>query len=76
MEYIPKDKVLELWRYWKHIEAYDKTAELNGVDIVHCEECDRWTNGDDRHGVCHWNRQITRQTGRRDFCSYGNRREE
>lgn len=31
MEYIPKDKVLHLWRYWKHIEAYDQTAEMEGV---------------------------------------------
>ena len=30
-EYIPKDKVLELWKYWKFIEAYDKTAEMPGI---------------------------------------------
>ena len=76
MEYIPKDKVLELWRYWKHIEAYDKTEELNGVEIVRCRDCEKWTNGDDRKGICHWNRQITMQTGAQDFCSYGKRRGE
>jgi hypothetical protein len=30
-EYIPKSKVLELWRYWKFIEAYDQTAEMEGI---------------------------------------------
>lgn len=75
MEYIRKDKVLDLWRYWKHIEAYDKTVELNGIDIVYCRDCKNWTNGDDRKGICHWNRQITRQTGCFDFCSYGKRRD-
>lgn len=32
-EYIPKDKVLELWWYWKFIEAYDKTAEMEGIEL-------------------------------------------
>ena len=32
-EYIPKDKVLELWRYWKFIEAYDQCKEMKGIDI-------------------------------------------
>ena len=31
MEYISKEKVLELWRYWKHIEAYDQTAATQGI---------------------------------------------
>lgn len=30
-EYIPKSKVLELWKYWKFIEAYDQTAEMEGI---------------------------------------------
>lgn len=32
-EYIPKDKVLELWWYWKFIEAYDQTKEMKGIDL-------------------------------------------
>ena len=32
-EYIPKDKVLKLWWYWKFIEAYDKTAEMEGIEL-------------------------------------------
>jgi hypothetical protein len=31
MEYISKEEVLHLWRYWKHIEAYDQTAEMEPV---------------------------------------------
>lgn len=30
-EYIPKSKVLKLWWYWKFIEAYDQTAEMEGI---------------------------------------------
>lgn len=30
-EYIPKSKVLELWRYWKYIEAYDQTKAMKGI---------------------------------------------
>ena len=30
-EYIPKSKVLELWRYWKFIEAYDQTKAMKGI---------------------------------------------
>lgn len=30
-EYIPKSKVLELWRYWKYIEAYDQTKAMPGI---------------------------------------------
>lgn len=32
-EYIPKDKVLELWWYWKFIEAYDQTKEMKGIEL-------------------------------------------
>ena len=32
-EYIPKSKVLELWRYWKFIEAYDQTKAMKGIGI-------------------------------------------
>ena len=32
-EYIPKSKVLELWRYWKYIEAYDQTKAMKGIGI-------------------------------------------
>lgn len=32
-EYIPKDKVLELWWYWKFIEAYDQTKAMKGIGI-------------------------------------------
>ena len=30
-EYIPKSKVLELWKYWKFIEAYDQVKEMKGI---------------------------------------------
>ena len=30
-EYIPKSKVLELWRYWKYIEAYDQCKAMKGI---------------------------------------------
>ena len=32
-EYIPKDKVLELWWYWKFIEAYDQTKAMKGIEL-------------------------------------------
>lgn len=49
-EYIPKDKVLELWRYWKFIEAYDQTAEMKGIKTKTIQYFDEdtkvWTIGE------------------------------
>lgn len=49
-EYIPKDKVLELWRYWKFIEAYDQTAAMKGIKtktIKYFDEDEKvWTIGE------------------------------
>lgn len=75
MEYIPKDVVLELWRYWKHIEAYDQTAEMNGVEIVRCRDCKNYNAGAVEHEYerCrhHWS-----VVGEDDFCSFGEVRDE
>ena len=49
-EYIPKSKVLELWRYWKYIEAYDQTAEMKGIKTKRIKYYDEdegvWTIGE------------------------------
>ncbi len=51
-EYIPKSKVLELWRYWKYIEAYDQTKAMKGIRIINCSECANWLP--DRKFCVHW----------------------
>lgn len=75
MEYISKEKVLELWRYWKHIEAYDQTAEMKGIEIVYCKDCKNFDPGEVEHEYerCrhHWS-----EVGEDDFCSYGEREGE
>ena len=49
-EYIPKSKVLELWRYWKYIEAYDQTKAMKGIrtkTIKYFDEDEKvWTIGE------------------------------
>ena len=49
-EYIPKSKVLELWRYWKYIEAYDQTKAMPGIrtkQIKYYDEDEKvWTIGE------------------------------
>jgi hypothetical protein len=49
-EYIPKDEVLKLWKYWKYIEAYDQTAEMKGIKTKTIQYFDEdtkvWTIGE------------------------------
>ena len=49
-EYILKSKVLELWRYWKYIEAYDQTKAMPGIrtkQIKYYDEDEEvWTIGE------------------------------
>lgn len=79
MEYISKEKVLELWRYWKHIEAYDQTEDLEGVDIVFCEDCrecvEKGTGVDCPSGYgylyCTRKKSVVDED---DYCSWGVRR--
>lgn len=78
MEYIPKDKVLELWRYWKFIEAYDQVKAMPGIEIVRCKDC-RYNYGNENN--CGFNPEDILCTyhasdgfDANDFCSYGERR--
>ncbi len=36
---ISKDKVLDLLKYWKHLEAYDDIEDMEGVDVIECKDC-------------------------------------
>lgn len=49
-EYIPKSKVLDLWRYWKFIEAYDQVKEMPGIktkQIKYFDEDEKvWKTGE------------------------------
>lgn len=42
-------------------------------DIVRCNKCKHWSNGDDTYGIC-YRCPNTRQMKRDDFCSYGEKK--
>lgn len=50
--------------------------KLEQPEIVHCKDCKKWVNGDDRYGICNWNEYCTLQTAKDGFCSCGKRRDE
>ena len=71
-EYIPKSKVLELWRYWKYIEAYDQCKAMKGIEIVKCKEC---THSEaSLNDGCVYCTQLMWTMNPDDYCSYGERR--
>ncbi len=48
--------------------------KLEQPEIVHCKDCKKWVNGDDRYGICNWNEYYTLQTAKDGFCSCGIKR--
>lgn len=42
--------------------------------IVRCQDCKRWTKGDDYYGICQWNDLRKLQTPHDGFCHNGERR--
>ena len=67
-ELIDKAEVLELLKYWKHLEAYDKIAAMEGINVVWCKECKwEWSRRCPPHrmGLIH---------DASDYCSYGIRK--
>ena len=58
----------------KH-EVAERIKKLPSIDIVRCEKCKHWLNGDDTYGIC-CRCPNTRQMRHDDFCSYGEREGE
>lgn len=69
----------------ENFELKKRIAELGEIDIVHCKECEKWTEiKGTRYGYCgdyyfgrlssYWDINIRIKTEADHFCAYGKRR--